>query len=221
MPIHLPGRRAAALIPALIAACLALAACGSSGGSSTSASNTPATGATGARGPGAFTALRQCLARNGINLPQRPAGQRRPGGGAGGGIFGGGGATGGAGPRLPPGVTAQQLQAARQKCGAAGRSGRGSGFANNPAFRQSLTAFATCMRKNGVNLPAPNTSGSGPVFNTKGLDASSPTFTAATAKCRPLLRGGFGGRGGAGGGPPGAPGAGGAAGAGGPTPSSQ
>jgi hypothetical protein len=220
MPIHLPGRRAAVLIPALIAACLALAACGSSGASSTSASSAPATGATGARGPSAFAAVRQCLARNGINLPQRPAGQRRPGGGAGGGIFGGGGtgATGRTGPRLPPGVTAQQLQSALQKCGGGGRFRGGAGFANSPAARQALTAFAACMRQDGVNLPAPNTSGRGPVFNTKGLDTSSAKFTAATAKCRPLLPRGFGR--GAGGGPSGGPGAGGTA-AGGPTPSSQ
>ena len=32
------------------------------------------------------------------------------------------------------------------------------------------------MRENGVNLPAPNTSGNGPVFNTKGIDTSSATF---------------------------------------------
>jgi hypothetical protein len=219
MPTHLPGRRAAVLVPALIASCVALAACGSSGASTTSASSPPANGATGARGAGAFAAVRQCLARNGITLPPRQAGQRPPGGG-GGGIFGGGGggATGRTGPRLPPGVTAQQFQAALQKCGA-GRQRRGPGFATNPAARQALTEFAACMRKNGVNLPAPNTSGGGPVFNTKGLNPTSPKFTAATAKCRPLLPGGFGR--GAGGGSPGAPGAGGAGTTGGPAPSTQ
>jgi hypothetical protein len=56
------------------------------------------------------------------------------------------------------------------------------------------------MRENGVNLPAPNTSGNGPVFNTKGLNTKSATFTAASKKCSSLLQLG----GAPGGGPPGA-----------------
>jgi hypothetical protein len=55
------------------------------------------------------------------------------------------------------------------------------------------------MRENGVNLPPPNTSGRGPVFNTKGIDTNSSTFKTAQSKCRTMLRGAFG----AGGGPPG------------------
>jgi hypothetical protein len=38
-------------------------------------------------------------------------------------------------------------------------------------------------------VPAPNTSGTGPVFNTKGLDTTSATFKAAQSKCSSLLRG--------------------------------
>jgi hypothetical protein len=47
------------------------------------------------------------------------------------------------------------------------------------------------MRENGVNLPAPNTTGNGPVFNTKGIDTNSATFKAAQAKCQPNLKGAF------------------------------
>jgi hypothetical protein len=58
-----------------------------------------------------------------------------------------------------------------------------------------------------VNIPAPNTSGNGPIFNTKGIDTASTQFKTAETKCSAVLRGGF--RGGAGAnGAPGSPGAG-------------
>jgi hypothetical protein len=44
------------------------------------------------------------------------------------------------------------------------------------------------MRSHGVNLPEPNTSGTGPIFNTKGLDTSSAQFRTAEASCREVLR---------------------------------
>jgi hypothetical protein len=71
---------------------------------------------------------------------------------------------------------------------------------------QALTKFASCMRENGVNVPAPNTSGTGPVFNAKGIDTTSPQFHAAESKCSADLQGAFR-RGGAAG-APGGPGAG-------------
>ena len=49
------------------------------------------------------------------------------------------------------------------------------------------------MRENGVKIPAPNTSGKGPIFNTKGLDTSSTQFTTAERKCRSDLHTAFGG----------------------------
>jgi hypothetical protein len=52
------------------------------------------------------------------------------------------------------------------------------------------------MRENGVNLPEPNTSGKGPVFNTKGIDTSGSAFKNAQKKCQSDLKG-FGGSGGA------------------------
>jgi hypothetical protein len=119
--------------------------------------------------------LRECLQKSGITLPQRSPGTRPPPGA--GGFLGGGAA-----PQLPEGVTPAQYRAALQKCGAGAFTGRGR--LNNPAFKQSLAKFATCMRENGVNVPQPNTSGTGPVFSTKGLNTSSPQFKAAEAKCR-------------------------------------
>ncbi len=58
---------------------------------------------------------------------------------------------------------------------------------NSPAYKAALTKFAACMRENGVNVPAPNTSGNGPIFNTKGIDTHSAQFKAAEKKCQSLL----------------------------------
>jgi hypothetical protein len=55
------------------------------------------------------------------------------------------------------------------------------------AFRHALTAYAACMRHNGVPLPAPDTSGKGPLFKT-GINTTSASFKAASTKCRSVLR---------------------------------
>ena len=47
------------------------------------------------------------------------------------------------------------------------------------------------MRQSGINVPAPNTSGKGPVFDTKGIDTAGTQFRTAESKCSPLLRAGF------------------------------
>jgi hypothetical protein len=203
--IHTHSRKsllAGLLVTAL--ACLGLAACGSSSSSSTTsttnAANTSSTstGAGGAgTGPGArsgrFAAMRECLAKEGITLPARTPGQpRTPGAGG----FLGGGGTGG--PHLPKGVTRAQFEAAVKKCGGGRGFGGGRARLNSPAYRAALTAFATCMRQNGVALPAPNTSGTGPVFDTKGIDTTSAQFTAARTKCQSKLSGAFARPGGAG-----------------------
>jgi hypothetical protein len=89
-----------------------------------------------------------------------------------------------------------------KKCG--GLFGGGLRRFNNPARRQALARFAACMRENGVNLPEPNTSGNGPIFNTKGLQTNSTQFRTAEAKCRVDLRASFRAPAGdAGSGPPG------------------
>ncbi len=205
---------AAAAVLVLLLACIGLAACGSSSKSSSTGTNasaaTTTTGATGAKGPnaGRFAAMRECLQKNGITLPKRTPGQRRPGGA--GGFLGGGGT---AGPQLPKGVTRAQYEAAIKKCGGGAFAGGGGARVSSPAFKQALVKFAACMRENGVNIPAPNTSGKGPIFSTKGLNTASPQFRAAEAKCRGDLQSTFR-RGSPAGGPPsGAPPAGGGAGA--------
>ncbi|HEY1450368.1 MAG TPA: hypothetical protein VGF47_05395, partial [Solirubrobacteraceae bacterium] len=184
MPQNKRNRRNRAAVAALLIllAGTTLAACGGSSKSqskTTSASSTRQ-GQFGARA----AALRTCLQKYGVTLPKRKPGERGRGRGAN--PFGAGGANGpggsGGGPQqLPNGVSRAKLQAAFQKCG--GRfAGGPRGFAS-AAGRQRFAKFAACMRANGVNLPAPNTSGKGPIFNTKGIDTSDSKFKAADGKC--------------------------------------
>jgi hypothetical protein len=89
-------------------------------------------------------------------------------------------------------VSRTQLEAALRKCGPLRPvlPGRGARL-RNPAYRAALAKFATCMRENGVNVPPPNTSGNGPIFDTRGIDTASAEFRAARAKCRVDLAGVF------------------------------
>jgi hypothetical protein len=201
---HIQSKRSrpATAVLVLVLASVVLAACGSSSSSSSTSTasasaTTSTTGGTGALG-GRFAAIRECLQKSGITLPNRTPGQR-PSPGAGG--FLGGGA-----PTLPKGVTRAQYEAALKKCGGFSRGGfRGFGGSfNSPAGKQALAKFATCMHENGVNVPAPNTSGKGPIFDAKGLDTSSAKFRTAEAKCRIDLQGLFRARPG-GAGAPGSP----------------
>ena len=59
------------------------------------------------------------------------------------------------------------------------------------------------MRENGVNLPAPDTSGKGPVFSTKGLNTTSQSFKSAQKACQSDLNAFAAGTPPSGGSPPG------------------
>lgn len=199
--------RPAAALAACVVASFGIAACGggnsskdasANGTTSTSTSTTSSTG-----GPARFAALRNCLQKEGISLPQHQAFQHsnEAGGGAPGGGFPGAG--GEFGRHLPKGVSAEKLQSALKKCGGGfpagfhrGFHGGHGGFFKNAKAKTALTAFAACMRENGVKLPQPNTSGQGPVFDTKGIDTSSAQFKSAVSKCRSKLPGPIGGQGG-------------------------
>jgi ABC-type glycerol-3-phosphate transport system substrate-binding protein len=189
---------AAATVLLVLLACLGLAACGGSSKSSSTSTSAAATTSTrptgtdrrlGEQAASRFKTLRACLQKNGITLPTRTPGQRPPAGSRGKGGFLGG--AGGAGPELPSGVTRAQYETALKKCGGGHFASDGGARFNSPAFKAALTKFATCLRQNGVNVPAPNTSGKGPVFDTKGIDTSSAQFKAAETKCSTDLRSTF------------------------------
>jgi hypothetical protein len=196
---------AVAAVVVLLLACIGLAACGGSSSTTSTSANAAAAGTTSStsttgststtpgapgtgRGSTRFAAMRECLQKNGITLPKRTPGSH-PGAGGG---FPGAGA--GGGPQLPSGVTRAQYEAALKKCGGGSGHFFGGGAAqrlNNPVFKAALAKYGDCLRENGIKLPAPNTSGNGPIFNTKGIDTSSSQFKAASVKCRSALTGVF------------------------------
>jgi hypothetical protein len=203
------GKPAAGILVVLTLACLGLSACGGSSGSSTNAVATGATttsasgattttGASSSKGNGTSavrqgpSAIRECLQKNGVTLPKRGSG-----GPAGGAFLGAGSANG---PQLPKGMTRAQFEATLKKCGGSnfgarfGRPGGASPRVRSPVFQQALAKFAVCLRQNGVNVPPPNTSGKGPIFNTKGIKTTSPRFRHASMKCRGVLVGAFRGQ---------------------------
>jgi len=181
--------RGAVTAALLLALAIPLAACGSSSsGGSTSAASTTAS-ATGPAGRAGFARLRACLQQQGVTLPRPPAGaggQTRTAGqgGPGFGLRRGGGFF----SRLSSAERAR-LSAAMQKCGGqfGGRFRRFGFDARSPAFRRALTAYVACVRRNGFDLPAPNTSGRGPVFDASKVNRQDPRFVAANAKCQQLL----------------------------------
>jgi hypothetical protein len=162
----------AALAAAVALAALALAGCGGSSGTSSS----KATGSTSAGSTATSTTatqperLRACLKRLGINVPSSVSTVSD--------LVG----------NPPKGVSRAQLVAAVQSCG-----GIGPGLANvkprtsASAYTHAFVSFVSCMREQGVNLPAPNTSGKGPVIDLKGVDTTSAKYKAAAGKCAPIV----------------------------------
>ncbi len=149
----------------LVFATLLLSACGSSSSSTSSSARSTGSSKTAAAPEQRPVAFSQCLRKNGI-------------------------ATAGAGATatLPAGVNQTQYQAAVRKCGGfPGVARPGGPKLASSQFAQVLAKFAGCMRANGVNVPVPNTSGKGPILDTKGLDPTSAKFVAARQKCSPLL----------------------------------
>jgi hypothetical protein len=161
-----------------------LAACGSSSGSGSSTNSaTSKSATTPSNAPGAgsakSTALRECLSKQGITLPSAPAGGK-PGSSP---PTGTPDQSPGGGLKLPNGESAAQLQAALKKCGGGNFPAGGAARFRGAGSSKTLAKFTACMRENGVDLPAANTSGKGPVFDTKGINTSSAAFKSAESKC--------------------------------------
>jgi hypothetical protein len=171
----------------LIATALTLAACGGST-TTTSSSTSAASAATGTATSNntGFAARRAaitaCLSKAGITLPTRPAAAPTGSAPATGGLFGGAGG----GARL--GLSDAKVTAALKNCGitftprptAATRT-------RTPTFQHAVNSYVACMKTNGYTLPAPNFSGTGPVFTASQVNRNDPKFIAANTKCQPLL----------------------------------
>jgi len=205
--------RGAALAAALAAVALSVAACGSSsdggGGATVAAAGGTTTTAPGdgtTTGPADGRAssddrarLTACLKEQSVELPERPAG--------------GPGGAGGDGPppqgRPPQGAPGRgagsfggalsdaerrRLAAAFEACGArfgmrgGPRGGPGAPGSGGRPSTAALRRYVACVRRNGYDLPDPNTSGDGPVFDSDTVDRDDPAFVKASRACESLLR---------------------------------
>jgi hypothetical protein len=155
--------------------------------------------------------VQACLKKQGVDLPQGgfrggdgqtrqgadvqpPSGYGPPGGGLPGGDQPPAGAT-------PPQGGAfggsdedrQKFQDALKACGVdMPAQGQGGGFqlpdVNDADYQKRVNAYVACVRENGFDLPDPDFSGDGPIFNPDQVDQTDKTFQAASAKCQSKLR---------------------------------
>jgi hypothetical protein len=180
---------------------LTLTACGggtsSSDSSSATVAATPAAASGAAGGRPDFTAYRDCLATNGVTLPDGgqggPAGGGFPSGVPSGfpsgfpsgdpGAFPSGGAPSGAGPGggfpLPDGVDQATYDKAQAACASVRPSfGPGGG---RPAFDQTaVAAFKSCLSDHAVTVPDGDNW-------MQQLDRTDATVKSALDTCAPLL----------------------------------
>lgn len=91
----------------------------------------------------------------------------------------------------------EKLQKAMEKCGGqapgANRRGGPAGARQRPdvnsaAYRKTINAYVTCVRKNGYDLPDPDFSGDGPIFDPKEVDQQDATFKKASKACQSTLQ---------------------------------
>ncbi len=59
---------------------------------------------------------------------------------------------------------------------------------NSAAFKTQIKEYVACVNESGYELPEPNLSGEGPVFDESEVDPQDPEFKAASEKCQGLLR---------------------------------
>lgn len=172
-----------------VLATVLLAGCGSSGGSESSSEETT-TSFEQAGGPGGFAEIseetRSCLKEKGVELPE-PGQGGPPAGGPPEGTPPEGGPPAG-GPPQGFGKGGAKMKKAFEECGVELPQGKPEGPPmNSGAFRKSIKEYVACMGENGVELPEPNLSGEGPVFEESEVDREDPKFKAANEKCQSRL----------------------------------
>lgn len=52
------------------------------------------------------------------------------------------------------------------------------------ALDQAVKVYASCLGAHGISPPKANTTGHGPIINTKGLDTNSPLYKRVSVTCR-------------------------------------
>lgn len=157
---------------------LTFTACGG-GGDDDTATATGDTAASSESSEG-DTAYQDCLAEQGVELPDFGGGEGGPPEGfdpESGSIPPGGGGQGG----LPEGVDQEALQEAMEACADLAPEG---GFGGGPggAGLEALEAYRSCLADNGVEVPE-STEGSPPA----SIDETDPDFAAANEVCAALL----------------------------------
>jgi hypothetical protein len=182
---------------AVMAISAGLMACGGSSGSG-GGDKTNAV----AFGPGAQMSAsdRECLQKHGLNFQLAGPGGAPPSGASGTSTTQGGppaqgappagavvGPQGTSGPRRLP----ENVRKAFQACGVdppTFSSGGPPPNVNSGAYRASVTRYVACVKQNGYDLPAPNLSGKGPIFDESKVNRDDPKFQAASQRCQHLLQ---------------------------------
>lgn len=162
-----------------------LAGCGGSGGGETNSEEGNAAGSERVGGPGGFAEIsdetRACLKEKGIDLPE-PGQGGPPAGGPPEGTPPEGG------PPQGFGEEGENMKEAFEECGVELPQGGPEGPpTNSDTFRESIEEYVACMGENGVELPEPNLSGEGPVFEEADVDRESSKFKTANEKCQSRL----------------------------------
>jgi len=188
---RLRWRPLATLLALAALGALVLAGCGGSSGGSETATAASASGSSSdqGEGPGGFqmsAETTECLQEQGVNLPEP---------GEGGGPPEGEGAppageppAGGEAPGFG-GAQSEEMQEAFEACGIEAPQGGPGGApdTDSASFRESVKEYAACVRENGYDMPEPDFSGDGPVFDESEVDREDPDFKSASAKCQDAL----------------------------------
>ena len=159
----------------VLMACVVLGACGSS---SSSANGSAGASNQGTKQENSRLKFTQCMREHGVNIPEA-----NPGGGA---------------PAGLANIPQSTIQAAGKACQKyASGTLRPAAGGNQTQITDTLVKFAGCLRENGINVSDPTGTGRGALqgfFQQLQTAKQSPSFAAASKKCRSLLpKGGPGG----------------------------
>lgn len=58
-----------------------------------------------------------------------------------------------------------------------------SAFREQASLHKAVRVYASCLDQHGIKAPKPNTTGHGPIINTKGIDVNSPLYKRVSVIC--------------------------------------